>query len=102
MQEVYPKGHPSVGIVLAELGKLLNAESGNTDDSGSGKSLQKKEDIVIQLPVDVTGRMGVARETLVKALAELRIGFGRSGGLVGKELEYLVEGISREMTANRL
>jgi len=41
-----------------------------------------------------------AREILVQALGEVRIGFGKrgdGGGLVGVELAGLVEGVGREI-----
>ncbi len=43
--------------------------------------------------------MGLARETLIKALDELRVGFGKEGGMVKREVEMLVEGLTREMRA---
>ena len=43
--------------------------------------------------------MRLARETMSRAIAELRIGFGPKGGLVGVEMEGLVEGLVREMAA---
>jgi hypothetical protein len=90
MQALLPHGHPIRGIILAELGKLLNLEA-----AGDSKAQQ----VVSFLPRDVKGRMGLARETMIKALEELRIGFGTDGGLVGKEMEMLVEGLTREMRA---
>ncbi len=96
-QAVYPVNHPSLGIMLAELGKLLNAEAESGDEGADKKATPSTSNLAIKLPVDVGGRMGLARETMVNALKVLRIGFGKSGGLVGKEIEMLVEGISREM-----
>lgn len=86
--EAYPEGHPTRGVILAELGKLINAETW-TSESGAQ----------VMVPSEGLPRMRLTRETMAKALVELRIGFGPKGGLVGVEMEGLVEGLVREMAA---
>ncbi len=81
------------GIVLAELGKLLNLER---DDDASPSA---PDSAAAFLPRGVSGRLHLARETLVKALSELRAGFGMDGGMVGREVMVLVDGLTREMQA---
>jgi hypothetical protein len=86
--EAYPAGHPTRGVILAELGKLINAETW-TSESGAQ----------VMVPSEGVPRMRLARETMTKALDELRVGFGPKGGLVGVEMEGLIEGLVREMAA---
>jgi hypothetical protein len=101
MKIVYPTGHPSLGLALTELGKLLNldaeAETGvgltapKTTPTSSEVGRQR------QLPVHASDRLGLARETLIMALEQLKIGFGTTGGLVGREVEGVLEGLQKEM-----
>ena len=105
MQLVYPDGHPSLGLALAVLGKLLNldaqqepktsSECGPNPSSASSSSLAVGQSFA--LPVQATDRLGLARETLVMALQQLRIGFGHTGGLAGREIEGILDGVTREM-----
>lgn len=86
--KAYPAGHPTRGVILAELGKLINAETW-TSESGAQ----------VMVPSEGVPRMRLARETMTKALDELRVGFGPKGGLVGVEMAGLIEGLVREMAA---
>jgi SET and MYND domain-containing protein len=95
MSALLPHGHPVRGIVLAELGKLLNLESSGESPETTGADAAA----LSFLPKDVKGRMALARETMIKALEELRVGFGKDDGMVAKEMEMLVEGLTREMVA---
>ena len=98
MKVVYPNGHPSLGIALAELGKLLNLDA--TEDSvrkSGGKDPSTEVGKQLPLPTQATDRLGLARETLGMALEQLKIGFGMTGGLVGREVEGVVEGLTKEM-----
>jgi len=98
MKEVYPHGHPSLGIALTELGKVLNLDASDEADA-QGPSTNSSSEVGKQraLPVHATDRLGLARETLAMALEQLRIGFGRTGGLVGREVEGIMEGLTKEM-----
>ena len=98
MKVIYPNGHPSLGIALAELGKLLNLDA--TEDSGrkqGGMDPSTEVGKQLPLPTQATDRLGLARETLGMALEQLKIGFGMTGGLVGREVEGIVEGLTKEM-----
>lgn len=53
------------------------------------------------IPSEPGRRLMWAREILVQALGEVRVGFGRGGGLVGVELAGLVEGVGRELGVMR-
>jgi hypothetical protein len=55
----------------------------------------------VEIPEEPVRRLVWAREILMQALGEIRIGFGKGGGLVGKELEGLAEGVGREIGALR-
>jgi hypothetical protein len=98
MKVVYPNGHPSLGIVLAELGKLLNLDaeedSARKQDGATSSTEIGKQ---IPLPAQATDRLGLARETLGMALEQLSIGLGCTGGLVGKEVKGIMEGLTKEM-----
>lgn len=98
MKEVYPHGHPSLGLALTELGKLLNLDA-NEGPHNSGQSSSNSTEVGKNraLPVHATDRLGLARETLGMALEQLRIGFGETGGLVGREVEGIMEGLTKEM-----
>lgn len=102
LELLLPYGHPVRGIALAELGKLLNLERDDTQDASSAPTAP--DSAAPFLPRELAGRLHLARETLVKALSELRVGFGAEGGggMVGRELVVLVEGVTREMQARRL
>jgi len=94
MKAVYPEGHPSLGIALTELGKLLNLDAA---ESTSGEAVSSGVNRSAVIPAQAADRLGLARETLMMALRELRIGFGKTGGLVGKEVEGILEGLVKEM-----
>jgi hypothetical protein len=94
--EVLPPFHPSYGIALAELGKLLNV---HVDDDGSGPV---DLGFGVQIPRATTKRLALSLTTLRKAREVLRIGFGKHGGLVGVEMGWLVEGLEKEVEMQRL
>lgn len=93
MTEVYPAGHPSIGIALAELGKLLNLES---DSKSFEQPLGQGRGLVI--PSSMIARRNLAQQTMIRAVEELQIGFGPTGGLVANELRGLVQGLGHELT----
>lgn len=92
MLEVYPSGHPSIGIVLAELGKLLNLDTNEPPASPLGD----RQGLV--LPNSLLGRRQLALQTMQQSQLELRVGFGGDGGLVAAEMEGLSGGLTRELT----
>lgn len=94
--EVLPAFHPSYGIALAELGKLLNV---HVEDDGSGPI---DLGFGVQIPRATTKRLALSLTTLRKAREVLRIGFGKQGGLVGVEMGWLVEGLEKEVEMQRL
>ncbi|KAL7409501.1 hypothetical protein BDY24DRAFT_214933 [Mrakia frigida] len=101
---IYPPGHPARGVALAELGKLLVVPAPEVAASSKGKSVVPKELFArgggAGIPDEPARRLMWAREILVQALGEVRIGFGKKGdggGLVGVELAGLVEGVGREI-----
>lgn len=72
---MYPPGHPTLGIILAEWGKLLLAE-------GTGEMVE---------------RLGQGLVVLRKCSEALARGFGSGGGIVGREVEGLVRGCEGEL-----
>jgi hypothetical protein len=89
---VLTEGHPVRGVALAELGKLLCV-----DVSPNPVSSQASED---QLPRG-PARLKLAFETLVRARAELKVGFGGDGGGVGGEVETILKSLEKEASAWR-
>lgn len=94
--EVLPPFHPSYGIALAELGKLLNV---HVEDDGSGPA---DLGMGIKIPRATMRRLTLTLTTLRKAQEVLRIGFGSQGGLVGVEMGWLVEGLEKELEMQSL
>lgn len=94
--QVLPPSHPSYGVALAELGKLLNV---HVEDDGSGPV---DLGFGVQIPRATTKRLALSLTTLRKAREVLRIGFGQSGGLVGVEMGWLVDGLEKEVEMQRL
>ncbi|ORY22390.1 hypothetical protein BCR39DRAFT_551744 [Naematelia encephala] len=87
-QMVYPPGHPTLGMILAEWGKLLAMESppewGETNK------------------VEMMRRLEPAVLVLRRAGMMLEMGFGAGGGLVGKEVEGLRRGCEGELQLLRM
>ena len=94
--EVLPPFHPSYGIALAELGKLLDV---HVEDDGTGPA---DLGMGLKIPRATTRRLALTLTTLRKALDVLRIGFGSQGGLVGVEMGWLVEGLEKELEMQTL
>lgn len=95
MLDVYPSGHPTIGIVLAELGKLLNLD---TDDSPTAPLGDERG---LALPTSLLDRRQMALQILQQSAQELRIGFGGNGGLVATEMDGLSGGLTRELEMTR-
>ena len=90
LSDILPADHPSLGIALAELGKLLNV---HVEASGA-------EDVEIygaRIPRATTKRLGLALSTVKRATEALRVGFGEKGGLVSVEMGWLLQGLEREI-----
>lgn len=94
--EVLPPFHPSYGIALAELGKLLNV---HVEDDGSGPA---DLGMSVKIPRATTRRLALTLTTLRKALDVLRVGYGSQGGLVGVEMGWIVEGLEKELEMQTL
>lgn len=101
---MYPPGHPVRGISLAELGKLLLVPTVPEDDPSTTTARSIVPDELFastggrpSVPSSPVGRLTMARDVLLRALVELRVGFGGEGGLVGREVGALVEGVEREV-----
>ena len=76
-------------MALAELGKLLTVD---LDDSSPSPSSSTN-----MFPPKGANRLKLAHETLVRALVELDIGFGKGGGEVGEEVRALARGAEKEL-----
>ncbi|PPQ87599.1 hypothetical protein CVT24_007785, partial [Panaeolus cyanescens] len=124
--EILSQGHPQRGIALAELGKLLCVDEvvdmeryrggeGNKIGGGSGipspstsssslnlssfANLPPNPNPNAQYPPSGPARLSLALRTLLRARAELMIGFGRAneGGEVGEEVREAVVRVEREL-----
>lgn len=99
---VFPSGHPVRGVVLAELGKLLCVDV--EEDANDLKKLmfeKHERDLPVEQPPDSNfpagaDRLKLARESLLRARTELKLGFGGDGGEVGREVEESVRNIEKE------
>ncbi|EIN09090.1 SET domain-containing protein [Punctularia strigosozonata HHB-11173 SS5] len=88
LEAVLRAGHPVRAVALAELGKLLAADEPQPPPSA--------EDA---FPPHGPPRLRLAHGTLLRALEELRIGFGgrNAGGEVGGEVREWVARLEKEM-----
>ncbi|KAJ9117428.1 hypothetical protein QFC22_004278 [Naganishia vaughanmartiniae] len=101
---VLPANHPSLGIALAELGKLLNVhvdESALSTPGGSQVDLGNG----FLIPRATSKRLPLTLSTLRRAWEALQVGFGREngveGGVVAWEIKVLIDGLEREMQMRR-
>ncbi|EJT97670.1 hypothetical protein DACRYDRAFT_111714 [Dacryopinax primogenitus] len=95
MEDVYPYGHPSKGIQYVTSAKLLMAEM-----SAPMTMLQSTTfpaDLALTLPTGIN-RLSMSLELLAKATEELPFGFGKGGGIVGKDVILLATGLEREIS----
>jgi hypothetical protein len=101
---VLPANHPSLGIALAELGKLLNV---HVDENGSSTPAESQVDLGngFLIPRATSQRLPLALSTLRRAWETLQVGFGREkgveGGVVAWEVKVLMEGLERELQLRR-
>jgi hypothetical protein len=94
---VFPPGHPTRALALAELGKLLAVdEPAPRAATGAGGALASSA----FLPSG-PARLRLACETLIRARDELLISFGErnGGGEVGREIREMVVRVERELAA---
>ncbi|KZT58763.1 hypothetical protein CALCODRAFT_494468 [Calocera cornea HHB12733] len=97
MDDVYPPGHPSKGVQFVTMAKLLMAEISNSATAPSPGTSSLPADLIVPLPTGI-GRLRMALELLSKASKELPLGFGKDGGLVGKDATVLAVGLEREIS----
>lgn len=116
LSQILVEGHPMRGIAFAELGKLLSVDEprpthlevkgGGTDSESplSGTSSTATPQIGPGMksaiyPPSGPARLKLAYETLVRARAELMIGFGgkNEGGEVGWDVRKQVAEIEKEL-----
>jgi hypothetical protein len=90
--ELLVKGHPIRGIAIAELGKLLCV-----DEPASTRETNEK----VIFPPHGYQRLALAKDTLIRAMDEVEIGFGPGGGDLGDAIRSLLENTDREMAVFR-
>lgn len=93
LSNILPRGHPVRGVGIAELGKLLAV------DEPSPANFSQRPTAVSAFPPSGPARLKLAHETLVRALEELTISFGKSngGGEVGKEVRETILRLEKEL-----
>lgn len=97
LRDLYSEGHPVRAIAIAELGKLLTVD----ESSESSQPPSQGNTNVEEFPPSGVKRLRLAHETLTRAYAELEIGFGPGGGLVGIETLKLAREIDQEINVWR-
>jgi hypothetical protein len=87
---VFPPGHPTRALALAELGKLLAVDEPAPRPTGADA-----------FPPSGPARLRLACEMLIRARDELLISFGErnDGGEVGREIREMVVRVERELAA---
>ena len=113
LSQILPEGHPARGVALAELGKLLcvdepfrkDAEFGNTPRTSTppslGPSTAVSAGLTASYPPSGPERLRLGCVMLVRALAELKIGFGggkNEGGETGKNTRKLAVAVEKELS----
>lgn len=90
---VFPPGHPTRALALAELGKLLAVDEPAPRPAGATGQPA--------FPPSGPARLRLACETLIRARDELLISFGErnEGGEVGREIREMVVRVERELAA---
>jgi hypothetical protein len=94
---VFPPGHPTRALALAELGKLLAVDEPAPRPTGAGATGA----LASAFPPSGPARLRLACETLIRARDELLISFGErnDGGEVGREIREMVVRVERELAA---
>lgn len=95
---VFPEGHPVRGVAMAELGKLLCVD---VDEDGkdmqhlvAGNGVQTAR-TAEGFPAGFE-RLKLARDTLLRARSELKLGFGGDGGEVARQVEESIRNVEKE------
>lgn len=93
---VFPPGHPTRALALAELGKLLAV-----DEPAPRRAMGAGAALASAFPPSGPARLRLACETLIRARDELLISFGErnGGGEVGREIREMVVRVERELAA---
>jgi SET and MYND domain-containing protein len=110
LSQILPEGHPARGVALAELGKLLCVDEPwpKYADLDGIRPLSLPSEISSTFPTTRFSayppsgpeRLKLAYETLVRALGELKVGFGggrNEGGEVGQNVRKLAVGVEKEL-----
>ncbi|TFK68531.1 SET domain-containing protein [Pluteus cervinus] len=94
LNDVLLYGHPSRGICLAELGKLLAA-----DEPQPKEQPKSQAEAALVYPPSGPKRLKLALDTLIRARSELMVGFGavNEGGEVGKEVRESIVALEKEL-----
>jgi hypothetical protein len=94
---VFPPGHPTRALAVAELGKLLAVDEPAPRPAGAGAGAA----LASAFPPSGPARLRLACETLIRARDELLISFGErnDGGEVGREIREMVVRVERELAA---
>jgi len=98
LRELLVEGHPGRAMAMAELGKLLGADEPPTSTSSSSSTSGPASNAYgNKFPPSGEPRLRLARETLIRSLAELEIGYGPGGGEVGANVRELTRGVDKEL-----
>lgn len=112
LSQILPEGHPARGVALAELGKLLCVDEPLRKDSEVrnmpktltpplGSSTSVSAETTASYPPSGPARLKLACGILVRALTELKIGFGggkSEGGEVGRNTRKLAVAVEKELS----
>ncbi|KDR78759.1 hypothetical protein GALMADRAFT_64592 [Galerina marginata CBS 339.88] len=107
LAQILTEGHPVRGIALAELGKLLTVDEPHPTHLQEPNA-QPQSPLMINpnlkapppYPPSGPARLKMAYETLVRARAELMVGFGggkNEGGEVGRQVRQLAAEVEKEL-----
>ena len=99
--QVLAEGHPVRGIALAELGKLLSVDEPDPAHArGPAGPPTGAMGVAPGYPPSGPTRVKLAYETLLRARAELLVGFGsgaNEGGVVGRGVREMAAELEKEM-----
>jgi len=87
LTDLLPYGHPIRAVSIAELGRLLCVDEPATNNG------EQMDDF----PPRGIHRLKLAKDTLERAVAELSIGFGESGGEVSRRVQEDLGNIRNEI-----
>lgn len=108
ISQILTYGHPVRGVSLAELGKLLSVDEPSPKDiengSEGGVNAPLPPPTSKAYPPSGPSRLRLALETLIRARAELLVGFGggaNEGGQVGREVREQIVRVEKELNVWR-